>query len=102
MSLIQVNVVGQVTRSLLSSLRPGDRATILTPHGQERTGRVVMKFATHHAVLNLGGAHGTPGIATDANLVRVSVKRDKPAAKTVRSQERAAESSWLESMGGAL
>lgn len=52
-------------------LRPGDRVTIRTPQGQERTGRVVMTFP-EHVVLNMGGAHGTPGIANERNFVRVA------------------------------
>jgi hypothetical protein len=57
--------------SLLSLVRPGDRVTIRTPQGQDRSGRCVMKFPTH-ATLNMGGSHGTPGVATDANIVRVN------------------------------
>jgi len=57
--------------ALFDTIKPGMRVTILTPQGQERSGKVVMKFSTH-AVLNMGGAHGTPGIATAENVVRVS------------------------------
>jgi hypothetical protein len=55
---------------LLAAVRPGDRVTILTPQGQERSGRCVLKYPDR-AVLNLGGAHGTPGVATARNIVRV-------------------------------
>ncbi len=51
-------------------IKPGDRVTIKTPHGQEISGRAVMK-GPHGWVLNLGGAHGRPGIATPENVVKV-------------------------------
>ena len=63
--------------SLFQSIRPGARVTIVTPHGSKLSGRCVMKFPTH-AVLNLGGAHGTPGIADESNTV--SVKLPKTSA----------------------
>lgn len=56
--------------STIFGLRPGDRATILTPHGNKLSGRVVMAFE-HHVVLNLGGKHGTPGVGTEDNIVAV-------------------------------
>jgi hypothetical protein len=58
------------TVSLFSKIRKGDRVTILTPQGQERSGRAVMRGPAGW-VLNMGGAHGTPGIASDRNVVRV-------------------------------
>jgi hypothetical protein len=51
------------------SIRPGDSVTIKTPHGNERRGKVVMKFPTH-CVLNGGGRHGTPLVASPRNIVR--------------------------------
>ena len=51
-----------------------DRVTIKNQHGQERTGRVVMTFPTH-VVLNLGGAHGTPGVANERNIVAINGRR---------------------------
>jgi hypothetical protein len=59
-----------MTTRRFKQLLPRDRVTIRTPHGQELTGRVVMVFE-EHAVLNLGGRHGTPGVATEENTVRV-------------------------------
>jgi hypothetical protein len=75
MSKVAVTVIGERTEPLFRSASVGDRVTIVTPHGNERTGRVVMKFSSH-LVLNLGGAHGTPGIADDSNTIRVN-KRTK-------------------------
>jgi hypothetical protein len=61
------------------TIRPGDRVTILVPAGMgrngqewtERTGKAVMHSAHGGWVLNMGGAHGTPGIADEHNTVRV-------------------------------
>ena len=59
---------------LIDLIRAGDRVTIVNRFGQERTGRAVMPCIAGGWVLNMGGAHGTPGIANDENTVRV-VKR---------------------------
>lgn len=64
--------------ALIKSIRPGDRVTILVPagrgmHGQEwkeQTGRAVI-VSPDHVALNMGGQHGTPGVATVGNIVRV-------------------------------
>ncbi len=55
---------------LFGKIKPGSRVTIMTPHGQERSGRAVMRGPAGW-VLNMGGAHGTPGIATPENIVNV-------------------------------
>ena len=68
--------------SVLNAIRPGDRVTILVPNGIGRNGqewktakgRAVMRGPAGW-VLNMGGPHGTPGIASETNLV--SVKRVK-------------------------
>lgn len=60
---------------LLDSVRAGDRVTIVDRFGQSRTGRAVMPCSAGGWVLNMGGRHGTPGIATDANTVRVAKGR---------------------------
>jgi hypothetical protein len=78
---------------LLSQITAGTRVTIMTPHGQERTGRAVMRSSHGGWVLNMGGAHGTPGLVDERNIVRVGRKRKlrevaaeivaaKPALKT--------------------
>ena len=67
-------------RSLtFDEVHPGDRVTILVPAGRgrqgveyrEATGRVVMRGPAGW-VLNMGGAHGTPGVATPENFVRAT------------------------------
>ncbi len=55
---------------LYHSIRPGDQVTIVTPHGQQVKGRAVMKGPAGW-VLNLGGPHGRPGIASPENIVKV-------------------------------
>ena len=57
---------------LLDTIRPGDRVTIVDRFGKQRTGRATIIVPGSHVVLNMGGAHGTPGIANDSNIVRVS------------------------------
>lgn len=63
-------ILTSFTSPTVLGIRPGDRVTILTPHNSRLTGRVVFAFASH-AVLNLGGRHGTPGIADESNTVCV-------------------------------
>jgi hypothetical protein len=69
---------------LLLKIKPGDRVTILVPGGlnldgsvdyTERTGRAVMRGPAGW-VLNMGGPHGRPEVATPKNIVRV--KKGKP------------------------
>lgn len=68
----QDGLPGEFHREQMFTLaRPGKTAGIITPHGSVLCGRVVMKFATH-AVLNLGGAHGTPGVMDASNCVFVA------------------------------
>lgn len=67
---------------LLDSIRYWDRVTILIPNGvgrngiewKEKTGRAVMRGPAGW-VLNMGGKHGTPGLATVENLVRVQRRK---------------------------
>ena len=64
---------------ILNCIKPGMRVTILVHAGgignnitwKKRTGRAVMR-GPHGWVLNMGGPHGTPGIATPDNIVRVA------------------------------
>ena len=60
-------------------IRPGDLVTIQSPRGQYHTGRVVMRSSHPNSwVLNMGGRHGTPGIATEGeNIVRVRKGRSR-------------------------
>jgi hypothetical protein len=67
---------------LIDAIRHGDRVTIVNRFGQQHTGRAVMRSSSGGWVLNMGGAHGTPGLADDRNVVRV--KRSKnPVRMTV-------------------
>ena len=73
---------------LLASIRPGDRVTILIPNGRgrngiewkEKTGRCVIAPGRHQstATLNMGGQHGTPGVADERNLVRIGQRIATP------------------------
>ena len=65
---------------LIDSIRAGDRVTIVTPHGSQLTGRAVMRSpAIGGWVLNMGGRHGTPGLADDSNTCKVSKSRTSRA-----------------------
>lgn len=65
------------------SIHHGDKVTILIPNGigrdgveyRPKTGRAVMHSANGGWVLNMGGRHGTPGIATVENTVRIQKAR---------------------------
>lgn len=57
--------------SLIDTVRPGDRVTIITLHGSRITGRAVMRRSAGGWVLNAGGRHGTPALADDRNTVNV-------------------------------
>ena len=58
------------SKKLFHEIKPGSKVTIMTPQGQEASGKVVMRGPAGW-VLNMGGAHGRPGIATPENVVRV-------------------------------
>ena len=61
------------------TIKHGDRVTIRVPAGlrrngmewAERTGTAVMYSSNGGWVLNMGGKHGTPGIATESNTVKI-------------------------------
>ena len=63
---------------MYSQIRNGSRVTIVNRFGQESTGRAVM-LGPAGWVLNMGGRHGTPAIASPENVVKVSTKNPKPA-----------------------
>lgn len=75
----------------------GDRVTILVPAGgrdwRERTGTAaIVTRAYHggpitHVALNMGGPHGTPGVATPENFVRVAKRRGNPGFSYPRMAE---------------
>lgn len=58
---------------IVDSIKHGDKVTIVTPRGQRLTGKAVMKssLGDNSWVLNTGGAHGTPALASDENVIKV-------------------------------
>lgn len=60
-----------MTLRLIDLVKPGSRVTIVDRFGKQRSGRAVMPCSAGGWVLNMGGRHGTPGIADDTNTVRV-------------------------------
>lgn len=65
---------GRAEVSLFSTITSGSRVTIVNRFGQQHTGRAVMRGPAGW-VLNMGGKHGTPGIASEENVVRVQAPR---------------------------
>lgn len=63
-------------RPMFDAIRAGCRVTIVDRFGKQRTGRAVMR-GPHGWVLNMGGPHGTPAIANDANITMVRCTRRK-------------------------
>ena len=69
--------------SAFSTIEVGSRVTITVPAGRNLDGTVDTKAVTGRAVMrgpagwviNIGGAHGTPKVATPENLVRVGGRR---------------------------
>lgn len=56
------------------TIGPRDRVTIRNRFNQERTGRAVM-LGPAGWVLNMGGPHGTPAVATWETIVAVNSTR---------------------------
>lgn len=63
-----------MTGTIYDHIQNGDKVKISTPQGGERSGRAVM-LGPAGWVLNLGGKHGTPGIATPKNVLKVRKAR---------------------------
>lgn len=68
--------------NILDAIKAGDRVTINVYVGMGRdgaeykpkTGRAVMRGPLGW-VLNMGGPHGTPAVATEANILKVKGSR---------------------------
>lgn len=67
---LAARVAAKTAGSLYDTIRAGDRVTIVDRFGKEHTGRAVMRGPAGW-VLNMGGAHGRPGIASEENVVNV-------------------------------
>ena len=65
------------TGTILDAITAGDRVRIRDRFGKEREGRAVM-LGPYGWVLNMGGRHGTPAIATPENIVKVRSPRGNP------------------------
>jgi hypothetical protein len=61
---------------IVDAIRPGDTVIIVNRFGQERKGRAVMRSTYGGWVLNMGGPHGTPGIADEDNIVKVIPRKN--------------------------
>lgn len=63
--------------TILDAIRAGDRVSIVDRFGKVREGRAVMR-GPHGWVLNMGGRHGTPAVATPENITKVKQARRNP------------------------
>ena len=73
---------------LFDSIRVGDKVTIVDRFGKERRGVArILNRAQDVVVLNMGGAHGTPGIATRENVVRVTAGKGRQAGLVVNPRQ---------------
>lgn len=66
--------IGSASVSPFFSIKPRARVTIVDRFGAQRTGTAVM-LGSAGWVLNMGGPHGTPAIASPANTVKVRQAR---------------------------
>ncbi len=62
---------------LVDYIVPNSKVTIITPHGNKRTGRAVMKSSPAFGgwVLDGGGKYGTPILANDENILEVKAPK---------------------------
>lgn len=91
----------KASRRLFDVIDPGDRVTIVTPHGQKRTGTARIKNEPAGVwVLNMGGANGTPALATPENIVHV--RKGAPDSGSGRAKKQKVDTprrgSWAEEM----
>ncbi len=68
-----------MSKQLLATIGHGDRVTIVDRFGQERTGKAVMRSTHGGWVLDMGGKHGTPGIADETNITKVRTNGGNPS-----------------------
>ena len=61
----------EFAQQLVELICPRDRVTITNRLGQESAGKAVMRSSHGGWVLNMGGAHGTPGLVDAENLVAI-------------------------------
>jgi len=69
------------TGTILDAIHPGSRVTIVDRFGKQHSGRAVM-LGPAGWVLNMGGPHGTPGIADAENIVKVKNPYEDGSPKT--------------------
>lgn len=65
--------MAMVKPELAAQIQPGDKVTILLPSGLLGTGIATIKTREHQNTwtLNMGGAHGTPRVADETNIVAI-------------------------------
>lgn len=67
-------VMPALQATLFNQIQVGDVVTFLTPQGQSRKGRAVMRGPAGW-VLNCGGRYGTPAVVDSRNIIAVRRKK---------------------------
>lgn len=70
--------ISESNKPITHAIEHGDHVTIVDRFGQKRSGKAVMRSSHGGWVLNMGGRHGTPGLADDDNIVHVRKVRRTP------------------------
>tara|TARA_A100001035_G_scaffold135388_1_gene106612 strand:+ start:742 stop:963 length:222 start_codon:yes stop_codon:yes gene_type:complete len=55
---------------MFKEIQVGDTVYFSTPHSKELKGKAVMKGPIGW-VVNMGGRHGTPGVVTERNFIKI-------------------------------
>ena len=55
---------------MFKEIQVGDTVYFSTPHSKELKGKAVMKGPIGW-VVNMGGRHGTPGVVTEKNFIKI-------------------------------
>ena len=61
---------------MYNEIQVGDTVYFSTPHSAELKGRAVMKGPAGW-VLNCGGRHGTPGVVSEKNFIKLRKGRNR-------------------------
>ena len=61
---------------MFNDIMVGDTVYFSTPHSKELKGKAVMKGPVGW-VVNMGGRHGTPGVVTERNFIKIRKGRNR-------------------------
>ena len=88
------DITPELAQQILDSVRPGDMVTIMVPAGmgregqewKEASGKIVMRSSHGGWVLNMGGKHGTPGVADVNNIVGIFRRAKRTSLEKIAQQ----------------